>query len=145
MNLIKNAKFHRVITAQAAATTDVNSDSVDMQGFESVVFGVSFGTITSGAVTSVKAQGSDDDSSWSDLSGATVTVADTYDNQTVLLEVVKPLYRYVRCVVDRGTQNAVIDDGFAIQHGLRVGPVTHDASIAATTLAPVAARSFANS
>ena len=55
-------------------------------------------------------------------------MADDDDNQIVALEIVQPKERYVRVVVDRGTANAVIDFGIALQSTAKAEPVTHDAS-----------------
>jgi hypothetical protein len=131
MNLTKHAKLTRVINATAAGTSDVNGATIDMQNFEDVTFIVGFGTITSSAVTSIKAQqgAASDMSDAADLLGTAITVADDDDNQIVALEITQPRERYVRVVVDRGTQNAVIDFGIALQ--TRIGykePVTHDAT-----------------
>lgn len=115
MNLTKASKITRVSNAVAAGTTDINSDSIDMQGFDSASFVVSLGTITAGAVTSAKVQGSADDSSWNDLADTGLTIADDDDNQLFVLEVDRPQHRYLRCVVDRGTQNAVVDGIVALQ------------------------------
>lgn len=128
MNLTENWKITRVSNAVAAGTSDVNSSSVDMSKFESVTFLVSFGAITAGAVTSIKAQQSSDDSTFNDLAGSGITVADDDDNQVVALEIVRPRDRYVRVVVDRGTQNAVVDGIVAFQGRPKTGPVTHDAT-----------------
>jgi predicted ribosome-associated RNA-binding protein Tma20 len=114
MNLFKEVKVTRVLDAAAAGTTDQESAVLDMQGFESVAFLVAFGEITASAVTSVKVQqgAASDGSDMADLAGTGVTVADDDDDQCVLVEVHRPQERYVRVVVDRGTQNAVIDGAF---------------------------------
>ena len=128
----ENVKVTRVSNAVAAGTTDVECTGVNMAGFHSVTFMAAFGTITANAVTSVKAQGSSDDGStdtYSDLEGTSITVADDDDNQVVLLEVVQPTKQYIRLVVDRGTQNAVVDGVFAFQTGARSGPVTQPTSV----------------
>jgi hypothetical protein len=132
MNLSKQVKISRHANAAAAATTDVEpSSGVDMQGFEGVLFLVPFGAITGSAVTSIKAQQSDDNGvadGWSDIADSGVDVADDDDNQIAYVDVYKPLKRYVRCVVDRGTQNAVVDGIVALQYEPRAKPVTHDAT-----------------
>ena len=53
-------KITRVSNAVAAGTSDINSSSVDMQGYDAVEFVVLFGAIVATAVTSVKAQQSSD-------------------------------------------------------------------------------------
>lgn len=124
----KDIKHTRVSNAVAAGTTDVESTSVDMADFDSVAFTVAFGAIVSGAVTSVKLQGSANNSTWVDLEGTSITVADTDDNDLVISDQIRPNYRYVRCVVDRGTQNATIDVIIAHQYAARFLPVTQPAT-----------------
>jgi hypothetical protein len=55
LNMSKETKLTRLLNAVAAGQTDQNGSIIDMQGFESVLFVVAFGTITAGAVTSIKA------------------------------------------------------------------------------------------
>jgi hypothetical protein len=129
-SLQKQVKVTRVMNAVAAGTSDQNSSVIDMQGWDGVTFLAAFGTITSGAVTSVKVQQGADSglSDGADLEGTSVTVADDDDNQIAIVEVYRPRERYVRLVVDRGTQNAVIDGVIAIQYNGRRQPSTHDSS-----------------
>ena len=129
MNISRGIKFTRVLDAVAAGTSDQNSSSVDMKSFDAVTFAVGFGAITASAVTSIKLQGSDDDSAWSDLAGTAVSVADSDDNKMVLAEINQPQQRYVRCVVDRGTQNAVIDFAVAMQSKANKAPVTQSSTV----------------
>ena len=71
-------------------------------------------------------QGTESDGSdMADLAGTAISVADD-DNQMVALEVRNPWGRYVRVVVDRGTANAEVDFGVAIQTERFEEPVTHD-------------------
>jgi hypothetical protein len=132
MNLSKAAKLTRVSAAVAAGTTDVESTAVDMKGFDGVQFTVLFGAITASAVTSVKLQGSHDGSTWTgvngDLLGSGQAVADDADGKAFILDLYRSQFRYVRCVVDRGTQNAVVDGIIAQQYNADKEPVTHDAT-----------------
>ena len=127
-NFSADQKLTRVSNAVAAGTSDINSSSVDMQDFEACAFVVAFGAITATAVTSIHVETSSDNSTWNDVTGTSVTVADDDDNQLFYLDIVRPLEQYLRCVVDRGTANAVVDGIIAIQYGNRVGAVTHDAT-----------------
>ena len=129
MNVSRGIKFTRVLDAVAAGTSDQNSSSVDMKSYDAVTFVVGFGAITASAVTSIKLQGSDDDSSFSDLAGTAITVADSDDDKIVLSEINQPQQRYVRCVVDRGTQNAVIDFAVALQNKANKAPVTQSSTV----------------
>ncbi len=128
MDLTKVTKYTRVSNAVAAGTTDVESSSVDMKGFNAVSFLVALGAITTGAVTSAKLQGSSDDSNFSDLEGTAVTIADDDDNQVFVLDLDRPRYRYIKCVLDRGTQNAVLDGIVAMQYDAQIEPVTQPAT-----------------
>ena len=137
-NIIPSAKKTRVLNATAAGTTNVNTSSVDMQDFESVEFVASIGTLSATQVTSIKAQGSVDNSVWNDISGAvTPNMADGDSNKLLLLEVYRPQQRYVRGVVQRATANAVIDGVVAIQRGPKKLPTTQDATTVSQSLTVV--------
>lgn len=137
-NLIKNEKFTRVLNAVAAGTSLQTGSVIDMQSWDAVTFVVAFGTITSGAATSIKVQqgAAADGSDMADLAGTLLSIADTDDNKLALIEVYRPQKRYVRVAVVRGTQNAVIDGAFAIQRGCRIKPVTHDTTTVVTPELP---------
>lgn len=129
MNVSEGEKVIRVMNAVAAGTTAQNSTGVDTQGFEGVKFYTSFGTITSGAATSVNlAQSSDDGSSdaYADLTGSSITVADDDDNQVVVHDIFRPRERYVRVEIARATQNSVIDGVIAVLYGASKLPTTDD-------------------
>lgn len=134
MNLSKEAKITIAITptAGAAGTDDINGATLDMEGYDGVLAVVSFGAITAGAVTSIKMQ--QDTASGmgtaADLAGTGQTIADTDDGKTFYIDLAKPKERYVRLVVDRGTQNAVVSSATYIQYGSRVKPVTHGTNVA---------------
>lgn len=130
MNEAKNLKFTLVKTAVAAGTTDVNSDIIDMANFDGVMFVTALGTLTSTAVTSVKLQQDTDvaGGTMADLEGSAQSFADDDDDKIVVHDLYKPLERYVRVVVDRGTANAVINSIVAIQYQGSKAPCTNDAT-----------------
>lgn len=130
-NFSKENKISQCVTTTegAAGTSAINGSSVDMSGFEEVTFVVPFGAIVSGAATSIKAQGSNDNSTFTDLEGTSQTIADTDDNKTFYINVVKPTYRYVRPVVSRATQNATVGGVVAIQSDARSIPVSHGTNV----------------
>jgi len=124
----------RHINATVAGTTAVNGiAAIDMQGFDGVEFIALIGTLTAGQVTSLKAQGSADGSTnWTDLTGAvTANMADGDSNKILRLEVFRPTTfpRYLRAVVNRATQNAVVDGVIAVQYSCKKLPVTQDATV----------------
>lgn len=126
MNLSKSVKITQAITPTAgvAGTDDINGATLDMQGYEGVLVVVTFGAITAGAATSIKMQ-QDTDSAMgtaADLEGTVQTVADSDDGDIFYIDLYKPKERYVRLVVDRATQNAVVASAEYIQYGQRESP-----------------------
>lgn len=133
MNLSKNVKISTAITptAGAAGTTDISGTTLDMLGFDGVLIVVRFGTITSGAVTSIKAQqgAASDLSDAADLAGTGQNIADTDDDKTFYIDLYRPAERYVRVVVDRGVQNAAVASAEYFQYGAKEAPVSHGADV----------------
>jgi hypothetical protein len=132
-NIIAGVKVTQAttLTAGAAGVSAIKSSNIDMSDYETVLFVVPFGTITSGAVTSIKAQQSVDttDGNFADLVGSSVTVVDTADDTCFYVEVTKPQKRYVRLYITRGTQNAIVGTVLAIQANGRVKPPVQDTTI----------------
>lgn len=119
------------MNAVAAGTSDQTSSAIDMQGFEGVIFYFMFGTITGSAVTGVRVQQSSDDGvadAYTDLLGSAVAVPDSRSNDMVVVDILRPRERYLKAVIDRATQNAVIDGIVAVQYGPRVKPTTDDSA-----------------
>jgi hypothetical protein len=132
---IENQKITRVLNAVAAGTTNQNTASVDMTGWDTVEFVALMGALTATQVTKLKTQQSSDDAStdaYDDLAGsATAAMADADTNKTLRSEIVKPTKRYVRAVLVRGTANAVIDGIIAIQRRARRAPITQSSTVSA--------------
>lgn len=121
----------RVLNAVAAGTSAQTSSVIDTAGYDGVKIYSAFGAITAGAATSVKLQQSSDDGSsdaYSDLEGSSITVADDDDNQVVIHDLYRPLKRYIKVVISRATQNAVIDGVLAVRYGAKKLPATNDSS-----------------
>src|SRR6266540_1761419 len=118
---------------RSAGQTNQNGGVIDMANYEGVVFIAALGTLASGTVTGMKAQQGNQAnlSDAADLAGTAVLIADTEDNELLVLDIYRPAERYVRAVVTRGTADATIDGVIAIQYGPRVLPVTQDATVAA--------------
>lgn len=140
MNSLSNkVKTTLCKTAVAAGSTDItDATAVDMAGYESVRFIFSFGTITSGAATSIAASMLDTSSptpGTDDVAGSKITVVDTADDTIFILDIVKPQKRYVRPFVKRATQNAVLNCIIAEQYA-HAGkmPITKDTSVTGQTI-----------
>lgn len=128
-NLLKDIKVTRVMNAVAAGTTNQNGSTLDMSGWDGVLFVAQLGTLTATQVTGLKAQqgAAANMSDAADLLGTAVgPMADGDSNKCLVLDIYRPQERYVRCVVTRGTANAVIDGVMAIQYRGRKAPVTQD-------------------
>ena len=110
----------------AAGTTNINSDSADVLGFNNLCFEMAVGAIVSGAVTSAKLQWSDDNSAFTDVVGGSVTLSDTDDNKILFFEIHKPKKRYFRIATLRATQNATVDFLDAKLWNATQVPVTQD-------------------
>jgi hypothetical protein len=120
-------------TAGAAGQTAVNGSAVSLSGVEEIMVLVPFGAITSGAATSVKWQEGSTSSPTTDVAGTSITVADTDDNTTKVLRIIKPRSAYGRVVVSRATQDAVVGAIIYILMGNRTLPPTDDATVAGET------------
>lgn len=118
------------VTAGAAAATAITSDAVDTAGCEGVLFVVSFGTIVSGAATSIKVQQCDTSGgSYADLTGTSQTVADDDDNETFVVDVFRPREQFLKLVVSRATQNATVGSILAIKYGVGQRPTTQGTAV----------------
>lgn len=130
-HLSDGVKTQIAITAiqGVAGTTDIEGDILDTAGFGGVRMCCVFGTITAGAVTSVKAQqdSAANMAAAADLPG--ITVADTDDGKLFIIDIREPKERYVRLYVDRGTQNAVVEQAWYELYDPKELPVTQHADV----------------
>lgn len=120
----ENSKLVLVKGNQSSAGTAINTDSVDMDGFEGVMF---FGVIETVSGNSANASQSSDDSTFNDLENTAVAPGD--DGDSFLIDIFRPTDRYVRCEVDRSGTNTAVGDIYAVLYGARSAPVTHGATI----------------
>jgi len=117
------------VTAGAAGSTAINGATVDLSGVEEIAIIVPFGTIAAGAVTSIKWQEGSTTSPTTDVAGTNITVADTEDDTTKILRIIKPRSRYGRVVVSRATQNATVGAILYVLTGLRTLPATDGSTV----------------
>ncbi len=133
-HLSDGVKTVRVVNRTAAGDTPIEGDSVDMQGFDAVRFVAGFAALTAGQVTSLKAQHSADNATFTDVEGsATEPLADADANKLLCTDMIRPTQRFVRPVVVRGTQNAECDFVIAELYKARVLPVAQDSTLADVT------------
>ena len=119
MKGITELKFTEALPIAAAASADRNGAVLDMLGYRGVMMIVKFGAITTGAVTSIKAQ---QDTvvgmgGAADLEGTGITVVDNDDDQLFIIDLWEPTERYVRLVVDKDAANTTIETATYVQYG----------------------------
>ncbi len=125
-------------------TSDVNSTIVDTLGYESIVFIVAVGAISSSGSVTTKIQHDTDSAggTMADLLGSAQTVsADTDDNKLFIHEVWHPQKRYLRVVTTRGDGgNSTINAAIAIGWRTNQAAVTQPSGVYAIKklLSPVA-------
>lgn len=133
-DLSNYSKFIRHNGPEGAGITAITpAAGVDMAGFDKCTFIVGFGAIVAGAATSVEVHQSDDDGATDDysaLAGSNVTVADDDDDSLVFVEIEKPRKRFLKCIVNRATQNSAVDLILAVLTGSRKVPVTQHSTVA---------------
>lgn len=138
LNFLYDAKIIRVENASAAAQTEVVTDVVDMQGFDSVAFVALLGDVTSGSVLTLTLK-TNSANSVSSPTPVTTEVAATYtagasdaDNKMLVIDAHQPRDRYVFASLTRTTANAVVDGIIAILYNAGERPVTIDATVLAS-------------
>ena len=118
--LSEDVKITRVLANVADGQTDSNTSSVDMTGFDGVLFLITIGTITGSGTSTWTVEQSSDDSTFNAVSGAEVDATGSAESDTVLiLDVKRPLDRYVHVAYVRATANSEIDGVVALQYGAR--------------------------
>jgi hypothetical protein len=150
MALNTRTRVVRVNTGTVAGTTSINAPSssgVDMSqngGYRGVRFIALLGALTGSQVTKLKVQGSPDGSDYTTLGGdllgsSTVAMADADGTKMLVCDVYRPIHRYVRAVVVRGTANAVIDGVIAELYDPITEPTTDDTTVSASkvTVSPI--------
>lgn len=132
-DFVRDYKAIRVSNAVVVGTSTITTATVDMAGWDGVVFAVLFGTITDGTPAIKARQGQAANmSDGADLLGTLTSLAVTDDNKVALLEVSRPQDRYVDLQIVRGgATGAVIDGVLAWQYNGRKQPITQDVSVGA--------------
>lgn len=139
MNFLKNCEMAVVEAAASAAQTALTSDIIDCSDCDGVIFLALTGDVTDTCALAVNVEHGDE-SGGGDMADTTATASFTAgatdaDSKLIAVEVHKPIKRYVRAVLTRGTANAVIGGIIAIKYGASKAPVTQDATVISSTLA----------
>lgn len=135
MNLSTSVKVTLASGAAAVATTNVSGTTLDMSCFDGVMFILQAGAITDGNLA-VKAAGgaASDGSDKSDLTGTSTALTNAQDNDVVILDLYRPLQRYITPVIVRGgATGAVVQGLIAIQYCANNKPTVQDATTVGLT------------
>ncbi len=127
MNLGKNIQI-RTGLDHAESNSDRNGEVFDTQGFDGVMIVTKFGDIAAGAVTTFKAQQGEqtDLSDGADLAGTGISVAADDDNQVFVIDIYRPLERFIRGVLDKDGVNNTEEMMLYIGYKARKLPTTMD-------------------
>lgn len=131
-NLNSNVLVDRVANAAAAAQTEVDSDSVDMSGFNGVRFIALLGAVSTSGVPKLKVQQSSDDGvadGWSDIEGSGAAATDADDNKLLMVDVKFPQKRYLRAALTRTGGDCVLDGIIAEKYGASLAAVTQPSDV----------------
>lgn len=139
MNMLHDAVFVRVSDAVASGTTTITTDSVDMQGYNSVIFVASLGDVEDTSVLTLTPYTASDDSG-SDAAACTSVAtytagASDADNALMLADMNKPRQQYAYATLTRATAAAAVDGIIAILYNAQEHPVTQDDTVIASAFA----------
>lgn len=131
MSLLYNCAFDTIITQTTAGTTDLEGEKVvDCAGYEGVLFIGKINAVTAAGELEMYAQYSDSTSTTDMVDdtgtriGSTGAVTSTdWDDKLLLLDIYKPLKRYVSVHIDKATQASEISV-VAIRYGYHGGDVS---------------------
>ncbi|MFA5379721.1 MAG: hypothetical protein WC455_28440 [Dehalococcoidia bacterium] len=127
MNLSNYAKISTALD-YASGSADREGAALDMSGFEGVLMIVKFATIAASAVVTIKAQQGDESdlSDAADLEDTGISVAEDDDDQVFIIDLYRPLERYVRLYVDKDASNATAESAIYVQYGARSLPADNN-------------------
>lgn len=138
MNFLKNFDVREVNAPVAAASsTDDNTDIIDMQGYDGVVFIAPIEDSVSGGVATLKVEqnSANSDSGMAALSGATATKTsagnDDLNGTLLIVDVYRPRERYVQGVLTSTTQNIAFGTVIAILYKGSKMPITQHSTVSA--------------
>ena len=120
-NLLTDTKVVKLAEYQSAGTSNItNADEVDMAGYETCLFIVTLGTMVNDSKLNLTIHHGDTsgDLSASDATSGDVTSDGTDDTQ-ILLEVVKPKYRYLEPQLTIEDEDAEVENIIAVVGGPR--------------------------
>jgi len=136
MNLLSDCRFQKVSNGAADGQGTTTSDEVDMAGFDSVAFIVSIGAITATGTVTVHAEQDviTGMGGAADLAGSAQAYTAADSNKLLILEINRPLERFVRCICVRAVANAVLNGIYAVKRQSKNRPVTQCPTVVASKI-----------
>lgn len=132
MKITDEAKVSRVLDSISSGSTTCYGyglsmlDETNQNSFSELDFFVEFGDYTA---ASLFLQGSDDNSTWYNLTGSEVDLVSGYGYSLGVINIINPQDAYLRLGITRDT--ATVDGAIAIQHSPKHCPVVQDESVEA--------------
>lgn len=130
-DLLFSSQVQVALAAVSAGTSTQTGTTIDTQGYDGVLIIGLIGTVTSTGVPALIAK-SGNASNMSDeaaMTGGTATGDDTMSGKALVVNVHRPLKRYVRGVITRTTANVVINGMVYILYRGRKRPETKDSTV----------------
>lgn len=128
LGLSEEVKIDKVLVYTATGTTTINTDEVDMQGYDGVVFIASVGSSAADVGMKVQQDIVTGMSGAADLEGSKQLLDGT--QKQIVVDIHRPLERFVRAAVIRAT-TTTIEAVWAIRYRARNLPVTNTNSVLA--------------
>lgn len=132
-SLLKDTKISLVKVRQTGAQTEILSDTVDMQGFDSVMFVAITGDVSNTSVLTLTVKSNPTDSTsggTTEKAGtATTATATSADTKLIIVDVLRPTQRYCFASFTRTTADAVVEGIIAIQYNSKAKPITQGSSV----------------
>jgi hypothetical protein len=120
--LSENVKITKLADHSTAATSDVTSSELDMDGYSHVAFITSFGTAAANNLITMHQA----DAASGEAASVALLTTGTSD-EDVVLDVKNVRYRYLKLVATRGT-SSTLESIWAIQYGARDKSVDNSTS-----------------
>ena len=123
----------------ASSSIDSNTSILDMSGYDGVIFIAPVTDSAATGIASLNVQGSDanSDTAMATLTGATATdtcvTNDDLNNQLLIVDVYRPLNRYIQGNVTSSVANIAYGTVIAIRYKGRKYPISDDATVLAST------------
>ncbi|MFN7019874.1 MAG: hypothetical protein ACK4WH_00925 [Phycisphaerales bacterium] len=124
-NLLPNVKIDLLTAATAAGTTTITSGIVDMAGWDGVIFVTTIQTPAANNIAKLQQGEASNLSDAADLAGSAQTSGTS--DEGIILGVHRPLERYVRMSIARGTSTP-LGEIWAIRYNGRTAPQTNSLS-----------------